>query len=115
MTNTQNIDSGNNNPGSNININSSGDISNSDSRRKKYPWTARRVMALVGIILLLAMYGMTMVFALIGSPASKGLLMASIFCTIAVPILLYAMQMVARNLRGKGRNGEDSDSSDDRT
>lgn len=86
---------------------------NGDSSRKKYPWTARRVMALVGIILLLAMYGMTMVFALMGSPASKNLLMAAIFCTIAVPILLYAMQIAARNLRGKGHPGDDRDNTDD--
>ena len=43
-----------------------------------------------------------MVFALVKSPYSKGLLMGSIFCTIAVPVLLYAMTMVARLVRGKG-------------
>ena len=82
-----------------------------NKEKKKYPWTVRRVMALVGIILLLAMYGMTMVFALMGSPASKNLLMAAIFCTIAVPILLYAMQSVARGLKGKGRGVDSDDSS----
>ncbi|MEE8885761.1 MAG: hypothetical protein SOI56_04210 [Eubacteriales bacterium] len=82
-------------------------MENKTSTKKKYPWTARRIAALIGIILLLAMYGMTMVFALIDSPASNGLLMAAIFCTIAVPILLYAMELVAKNLRGKGVIKED--------
>ena len=71
-------------------------------KKKKYPWTARRIVALIGIILLLALYASTMVFALMDSPAAKDLLMAAIFCTIAVPVLLYAMQLVARRLRGKG-------------
>lgn len=74
---------------------------------KKYPWTMRRIAALAGIILLIAMYALTMVFALVKSPYSKGLLMGSIFCTIAVPVLLYAMTMVARLLRGKGLDNKD--------
>lgn len=85
------------------------------SGKKHYPWTARRIAALIGIILLLAMYGMTMVFALMGSPESKGLLMGAVFCTIAVPVLLYAMEVAARSLKGRGlpddrtdQNGESS-------
>ena len=74
----------------------------SETTRKKYPWTRRRIVALTGIILLIVMYALTMVFALVKSPYSKGLLMGSIFCTIAVPVLLYAMTMVAGLVRGKG-------------
>ena len=73
-----------------------------NSSHRKYPWTMRRITALLGIVLLLVMYALTMVFALVKSPYSKGLLMGSIFCTIAVPVLLYAMTMVARLVRGKG-------------
>ncbi len=64
---------------------------------------AKRVLAMIGVILLLAMYGSTMVFALMDDPAAKGLLMGSIFCTIAVPVLLYAMTLVARRLKDKNR------------
>ena len=60
-----------------------------------------RILALIGIILLLGMYGSTMVFALMKSPAARGLLMGSVFCTIAVPVLLYAILLVAKNVRGK--------------
>lgn len=79
------------------------------SGKKHYPWTARRIAALIGIILLLAMYGMTMVFALMGSPESKGLLMGAVFCTIAVPVLLYAMEVAARSLKGRGLPDERTD------
>ena len=67
---------------------------------KKTPRHAR-ILALIGIILLLGMYGSTMVFALMKSPAARGLLMGSVFCTIAVPVLLYAILLVAKNVRGK--------------
>ena len=62
---------------------------------------AKRILALIGVLLLLGMYGSTMVFALMKSPAAKGLLMGSIYCTIAVPVLLYAMTLITRRLKDK--------------
>ena len=98
-------------------------MSDEKKDKKKEPWTARRIVALIGIILLLALYASTLVFALMDSPNAKGLLMGAIFCTIAVPVLLYAMTIVAKNLRGRGVPKEDvpqadaseADSSDDQT
>ena len=75
--------------------------------KKTYPWTARRVVALIGIILLIGLYASTLVFALMKSPAAKGLLMAAIFCTIVVPVLLYAMTLVAKRLKGQGQEPEE--------
>ena len=82
---------------------------NGSDEPKKKSWTLRRILALLGIVLLLALYASTLVFALMDSPHAKGLLMASIYCTIAVPILLYAMMMVAKVLRGKGEPPEDEE------
>lgn len=73
----------------------------------------RRILALIGIILLLALYGSTMVFALMDSPLSKGLLMGAVFATIAVPVLLYAILLVAKNVRGKGVDPEISSHADE--
>lgn len=61
----------------------------------------RRIIALTGIILLLALYASTMVFALMKSPYAKGLLMSAVFCTIVVPVIVYAMTLVAKNVRGR--------------
>ena len=77
-------------------------MSDEKNNKKKEPWTARRIIALLGIILLGGLYASTLVFALMDSPAAKGLLMGAVFCTIAVPVLLYAMTIVAGHLRGKG-------------
>lgn len=82
----------------------------SDSNKDK--WTARRIFALIGIILLLALYGSTMVFALMDSPGSKGLFMASIFATFAIPILIYAMTLVAGRVRDSAMIQNDSEQED---
>ena len=63
----------------------------------------RRIAALLGIILLLGMYGATMFFAFSDSPDAQGMLMASIYCTIAVPVLLYAITMTAKVLDRRNR------------
>lgn len=63
----------------------------------------KRILALLGVVLLVAMYGSTLVFALMDHPQAKGLLMASIYCTIAVPVLLYAISLVTRLLKEKNR------------
>lgn len=62
----------------------------------------KRILALLGAILLFGMYAATLVFALSGSENAESLLMASIGCTIIVPVLLYAYDLVYRVLRGTG-------------
>ncbi len=61
----------------------------------------KRILALLGVILLLAMYGSTLVFALMDSPNSGNMLMASIYCTIVVPVFLYAVQLAAKAVKKK--------------
>lgn len=55
-----------------------------------------RILALVGVVLLVALYASTLVFALMNSPHALNLLMASVFFTILVPVLIYAYQMIYR-------------------
>lgn len=71
----------------------------------------KRILALVGAILLICMYMCTLIFALIDSPAASGLFKASVAATILVPVLLYAYVLVARLLDSKGT---DSDISSDK-
>ncbi len=56
---------------------------------KKKGFTAKRFAAIIGIILLLAMYVVTLVAAIIDFPQSNQLFRACIGLTIAVPILLW--------------------------
>jgi undecaprenyl pyrophosphate phosphatase UppP len=69
--------------------------------------TKRQIFAWIGIVILVAMYASTMVFALIKSPNAKALLMASIYCTIAVPVILYGIILITRNARNRKEPGEE--------
>lgn len=54
----------------------------------------KRLLALIGAVLLFGMYACTLIFALTDHSAAKGLLKASIACTIILPVLLYAYTLV---------------------
>ena len=59
----------------------------------------RQILAILGIVVLVAMYTSTLVFAFLDHSASLGLLKASIACTIFVPVLLYGFTLFSRLLR----------------
>lgn len=63
----------------------------------------RRVLALIGAILLVGMYLATMLLAMFGNADSKGWLMASIVMTVLIPVLLYAIQLIAKVFSGKNQ------------
>lgn len=66
----------------------------------------KQILAILGIVILLALYASTMVFALLQSPHSRQLFQLSIGMTILVPILLYAFLLVARHLESRNRKPE---------
>ena len=62
----------------------------------------KRILALLGVILLVVMYGTALVCAVIGTPAAMLWFKAAIACTVFVPVMIYAYSMVYRLLKGKG-------------
>ena len=64
----------------------------------------KKFLALLGAVLLAALYISTLVFALSDSPAFSDLLKISVAATILVPVLLYACILAARL---NHRDGED--------
>ena len=50
---------------------------------------AKRILALIGVIFLVAMYLSTLIFSLIDSPLASDLLKGSVAATILVPVVLY--------------------------
>jgi hypothetical protein len=54
----------------------------------------KRILALVGVILLVAMYGSTFVFAIIDNSDSMMMFKASIAATIIIPVLLWTYTLV---------------------
>lgn len=67
----------------------------------------KRILALAGAILLAGMYIITLILGLTASPDTKGMLMASIACTVIIPCLLYAFMLVARVLDNRDLTKED--------
>ena len=79
----------------------------------------KRILAWIGIILLVAMYVMTLVFALLGKEYAKQMVLASVSMTIIIPVLIYAMQMAFSIVSGKkdgnlpdSREGSEPESED---
>lgn len=70
--------------------------------------TSVRILALIGVALLAALYVTTLILALSDSPNAGNLLMASIAATILIPVLIYTYQFIYRLIRDK-KNGTQTD------
>ncbi len=56
----------------------------------------KQIFAIVGIILLVALYVSTVIFAIIDNPKTFTLLGASIAATIVIPVMLWVMGIFLR-------------------
>ncbi len=56
----------------------------------------KRLLALIGVIVLAAMYLSTVFFAVTDSPISGTFFKASIFCTVVIPVIIYGYGLIYR-------------------
>ena len=49
----------------------------------------KRVLALIGVVLLLGLYGATLITSFMASPAAHALFIASLVCTGFIPVTIY--------------------------
>lgn len=61
----------------------------------------KRLLAVIGIVLLAGMYILSLIFALTDNSNTGSMLMASLYATVLVPILLYAFMLVYKWSRQK--------------
>lgn len=61
----------------------------------------KRILAMIGVILLVSLYLLTLVGALTASPNSYALFQASIYCTVVIPVLLYGYMLIYRLIKKK--------------
>ena len=59
------------------------------TEKKKYPWTAKRIAAWICIIVLVAMYVVTLVAAIMSKPGAETLFKSSLALTIFLPIVCW--------------------------
>jgi len=62
----------------------------------------KRILALAAVVLLVLMYLSSFILALMNHPDSGKLLMASIVCTVFVPVLIHLFLMMRNVRKGKG-------------
>jgi len=61
----------------------------------------KRIFALLGVILLVGMYLVTLILAFVDPTASKSWLKASVVITLVIPVLLYAYILIYKYLSNK--------------
>jgi len=67
----------------------------------------KRIIALIGAVVLALLYIMTLVFAITDNPNTMSFFKASVTLTIFIPVLIYAYQLVYRVLKSYGNKTEE--------
>lgn len=57
--------------------------------------TFRQIVAACGIILLLGMYVVSLILGILAKPGAEGMFMASLACTIIIPVGVYGLLWLA--------------------
>lgn len=69
----------------------------------------QRILAIIGIVLLVGLYIAALIASFFNSPTAQGFLYSALFCTFFIPIVIYLLQFFAR------KNSDRSDRFDDET
>lgn len=59
----------------------------------------KRILAWIGVILLIALYIVTLVSACIQAPFAVNLFYASLFATVIIPVFIYVVQLATKWLK----------------
>lgn len=59
----------------------------------------KRILAVIGIILLVGLYVTTLVCAIVGTENTMNILMASIYATIVIPAIIWIYEMIYRHAK----------------
>lgn len=66
----------------------------------------QRILAMIGVILLISLYIVTLISAFLATPYSSALFKSCIYSTIVIPILLYVYIMLYKLLKKDDENKE---------
>lgn len=71
---------------------------------------AEQILAIIGVILLVGLYVSTLVCALFGGDNFMDLLMASVYATFVIPVLIWAYTFFYKLIKKDDSEKEDSQS-----
>ena len=69
---------------------------------------AKQILAIIGVILLVALYVTTLIFAITDNTGTMSMFVASVVATVVIPVLIWAYTFIFKLL--KNHYGPDSDS-----
>lgn len=72
----------------------------------------KKIMAIAGALLLLALYVTTLVLALTDNPDTMNAFHASIYCTIVIPVLIWAYTFIYKLLNKRDDTVSDAPNTD---
>lgn len=65
---------------------------------------AKQIAAIIGIILLLSIYIVTLISAITAKPYANSLFIACLYCTIVIPIVIYGFMVVYKAVHKKNED-----------
>lgn len=68
----------------------------------------QRILAIIGIVLLVGLYIAALIASFFKSPTAQGFLYSALFCTFFVPIVIYLLQFFARKNSDRQQDDESS-------
>lgn len=68
----------------------------------------QRILAIIGIVLLVGLYIAALIASFFKSPTAQGFLYSALFCTFFVPIVIYLLQFFARKNSDRQQDAESS-------
>lgn len=69
----------------------------------------KRMLAIIGIILLVSLYVITLVLALTDDPNTMAVFRASLYCTFLIPVLIWAYTFIYKLLKNNYGNNPSDD------
>lgn len=67
--------------------------------------TFKQIVAVIGLLLLVGMYAVSIVFACLAKPGAEGMFMASLVATVIIPIVLYIFIVLDKMARKNAPEG----------
>ena len=64
----------------------------------------KRILAIIGIVLLISLYVITIVLAVTDDPNTMNAFRASVYCTFLVPVLIWAYTFIYKLLKNSYGN-----------
>ena len=75
----------------------------------------KQILALIGVILLVALYFTTLILAITDNSGTMNMFFASVVATIIIPVLIWAYTLIYRLTRGnKHSNKKSTDSGEEK-